>query len=140
MAILGHGSKLTIVGPTGGTAAKKDLACLSIDTGSNKVDTPDSTDMLTAGTTRTYGAGLEAPGDVTVKYNSNPTDLSQAALHTAKGLMYDFIIEYPGGAWFESFSGIVTGVDESVPDDKYITRTAKIQVSGPRTESATAPS
>jgi Lambda phage tail tube protein, TTP len=134
MAIIGHGSKLTIVGPHGGTAVNKDLACLSIDTGSNKVDTPDTTDMLTTGTTRVFTPGLENPGDVTVKYNSNPTDLSQVALLAAKGLLYDFTITYPGAVWVETFTGIVTSVDETIPDDKPITRTAKIQKSGPTTE------
>jgi hypothetical protein len=134
MAIIGHGSKLTIVGPHGGTAVNKDLACLSIDTGSNKVDTPDTTDMLTTGTTRVFTPGLENPGDVTVKYNSNPTDLSQVALLAAKGLLYDFKITYPGAVWVETFTGIVTSVDETMPDDKPITRTAKIQKSGPTTE------
>lgn len=134
MAIIGHGAKLTIVGPTGGTAITKDLACLSIDVGSNKIDAPDTTDMLSTGTARTYISGLENPGDVTVKYNSNPTDLAQAALLAAKGLLYDFKITYPGAAWVESFSGIVVSVDESIPDDKPITRTAKIQKSGTTTE------
>lgn len=139
MAIIGHGSKLTIVGPVTGTAINADLACLSIDTGSNKVDTPDATDMLTTGTARVYNPGLETPGDVTVKFNANPTDAAQAALLAAKGLLYKFEVVYPGGAWYESFQGIVTGEDESVPDDKYITRTVKIQKSGPTTENATPP-
>jgi Lambda phage tail tube protein, TTP len=138
MAIIGHGSKLTIVGPHGGTAVNKDLACLSIDTGSNKVDAVDTTDMLTAGSTRTFTGGLENPGDTTVKYNSNPTDLAQAALLAAKGAgLYDFKITYPGAAWVETFSGIVVSVDESFPDDKNINRTAKIQISGPKTEALT---
>jgi hypothetical protein len=137
--MIGHGSKLTIVGPVGGTAVTKDLACLSIDFGSNKVDTPDVTDMLTPGTTRVFTPGLENPGDITVKYNSNPTDASQAALRAAKGLLYDFIVEYPGAVWYESGQGILASVDESLPDDKTATRTAKIQKSGPWTESAVAP-
>ena len=137
MAIIGHGSKLTIVGPVTGTAVNKDLDCLSIDTGSNKVDTPDTTSMLTAGTQRVFTPGLENPGDVTVKYNSNPTDTAQAALLAAKGILYLFKVTYPGAVWVESFTGIVTSVDETVPDDKPITRTAKIQKSGPTVESPT---
>lgn len=134
MAIIGHGSKLTIIGPTGTTTINKDLACLSIDTGSNKIDTPDTTDMLTPGTTRVFTPALENPGDVSLKYNVNPTDASQLALKAAKGIMYDFKITYPGGSFEEKFSGIVTSVDETIPDDKPITRSAKIQKSGPTTE------
>ena len=138
MAILGHGSKLIIVGPFGGTAVTLTLACLSIDPGSNKIDTPDSTDMLTPGAVRTFGSGLETPGDITVKYNSNPTDTAQAALVAAKGVPYIFQIEYPGGTWYEDFVGIVNSIDESIPDDKFITKTAKIQKTGPTSASATA--
>jgi Lambda phage tail tube protein, TTP/IPT/TIG domain len=139
MAIIGHGSKLTIVGPVSGTAVNLDLACLSIDNGSNKIDAADSTDMLTTGTQRVYTAGLEAPGDVTVKYNSNPVDFAQAALLAAKGILYNFKIVYPGNVWSESFQGIVTSVDESAPDDKFITRTAKIQKSGATVEAQPGP-
>lgn len=139
MAIIGHGSKLVIVGPVGGDALVLSVACLSIDPGSNKIDAPDTTDMLTAGQTRVFTPGLENPGDVTIKYNSNPVDTGQAGLIAAKGIPYLFYIEYPGAVWYEYFEGIVVSVDESVPDDKPITRTAKIQKSGPTTQSATAP-
>ena len=136
MAIIGHGSKLTLLGPVGGTATTLALACLSIDTGSNKVDTPDTTDMLTSGTARVFTPGLENPGDVTVKYNANPTDTAQLGLSAAKGVLSNFKITYPGSTWVETFEGIVTSVDENIPDDKPITRTAKIQISGPKTEAA----
>lgn len=142
MALIGHGSSLVIVGPVGGATGSEvnlSLACLSIDPGSNKIDAPDVTDMLTPGQTRVYQPGMESPGDVTVKYNSNPTNPAQAALFAAKGQLYLFQVVYPGGAWYEFFEGIVTSVDETIPDDKPITRTAKIQKSGPTTESATAP-
>lgn len=134
MALIGHGSKLTIVGPVGGSAINLDLDCLSIDPGSNKVDAADSTSMLTAGTTRVFTPGLENPGDVTVKYNFSPLDTAQAALRAAKGVLYNFVITYPGNAWAETFQGIVTSVDSNLPDDKPITRTAKIQISGAKTE------
>jgi hypothetical protein len=139
MALIGHGSKLTLLGPAGGTqlTTPLSLACLSIDPGSNKIDAPDTTDMLTAGQTRVYTPGLQNPGDVSVKYNSNPTDPAQAALLAAKGVLYNFAVEYPGGVWFETFTGIVTSVDESIPDDKPITRSAKIQKSGPTGEGTT---
>lgn len=138
MAIIGHGSKLVIVGPVTGTAINANLDCLSIDSGSNKIDTPDTTSMLTTGNVRTKIAGLETPGDVTVKYNSNPTDTGQAALNASKGIPYLFQIVYPGGVWYELFTGIVSSVDETMPDDKPITRTAKIEITGPRTEGAAA--
>lgn len=139
MALIGHGSKLTIVGPVGTSTPDLPLDCLSIDSGSNKVDAPDSTSMLTTGTARTYQAALEAPGDITVKYNSNPLDTAQAALKASKGLLYNFVVTYPGAVWFESGNGILVSVDESMPDDKFITKTAKIQKSGVWVESATAP-
>lgn len=139
MAIIGHGSKLTIVGPVSGTAVNLDLDCLSIDPGSNKIDAPDTTSMLTAGTARVFTPGLENPGDVTVKYNFNPLDLAQAALRTAKGVLYNFVITYPGNVWAETFQGIVTSVDGNLPDDKAITRTAKIQISGAKAEAQPGP-
>lgn len=102
------------------------------DFGSNKVDALDNTDMGTSGTTRTYIGGLENPGDLSVKMNVIPADSSQAALFTAKdGTVHNFKVIYPGAVRTRTFSGIITSIDESVPDDKLPTYTCKIQVSGP---------
>lgn len=131
MAVIGHGSTLTIIGPTGTTTINASLACLSIDFGSNKIDTPESTDMLTAGTTKVFIPGLENSGDISLKYNVKPGDAGQAALAAAKGILYDFKVTYPLNVRTKTFTGIVNGVDESIPNDKLATRSAKIQVSGP---------
>ena len=122
-----------MVGPTGGTqlTTPVDLACLSIGTGSNKVDTPDTTDMLTAGVTRTFQAALENSGDVTIKWNYKPLDPGQAAFILTKGQAYNFKITAPlPSTWTRTFSGINQGIDYEYPDDKPITGSAKIQISG----------
>ena len=138
MSLIGHGSKLTVLGATSTAptyTVNKDLDCLSIDFGSNKIDTVDSTSMLTTGTARTYNPGLEDEGDVTVKYNVNPGDSSQAALAASRGVLYDFKVTYPGAVRVVTFSGILASLDESIPDDKNATKTAKIKISGPKSVS-----
>jgi hypothetical protein len=130
MAIIGHGSTLTVIGPTGTSTVNAAVACLSIDFGSNKVDTPETTDMLTPGTTKVFIPGLENSGDVSVKYNVKPGDPGQAALATAKGQIYDFKVTYPGNVRTRVFTGIVNSIDESIPDDKAATKSAKIQING----------
>lgn len=137
MAVIGHGSKLSMIGPTGGSALETPLvlACLSIGTGSNKVDTPDVTDMQTSGTQRVFQAALENSGDVTVKFNYKPTDTGQAGFTATKGLLYNFLITAPSpSTWTRAFSGILQGVDFDFPDDKPITGSGKIQISGPITD------
>ena len=129
MAVIGHGSKLQIVGTT-----NTDLACISIDLGSEKTDTPDTTDMLTSGHTRTFTGGLEDPGDVTAKMNVKPGDAGQAALYTAKDTAaHDFKVIYPGAVKTVAFSGIITSIDESITDDKPATLSVKIKVTGAKT-------
>lgn len=140
MALIGHGSKLVIVGPHGGSAVNVDLDCQSIDTGSNKVDTPESTSMLSPGTARTFEPGLEDPGEITVKFFFDPTSAAQLALATAKGKKYDFKIVYPGGIWQEAGMGIAQGHDTNIPDDKNITRTVKIKKDSIWVETEAAPS
>jgi len=134
-AFIGHGSKLRIKGPTGGTALTTplDVACTSLSTGSNKVDVSDVTDMLTAGTARVFIAGLENSGDISVKFNMKPADPAQVAYIATKGIATDFAIIAPGGAWSIDFSAINTGVDYDFPDDKPIACTSKAQISGPIT-------
>ena len=132
-ALIGHGSILEIIGPTGGTQLTSPLqiACLSIDPGSNKIDTPDTTDMLTPATQRTFTPGLENSGDVSFKFNYKPTDAGQAGLVVAKGVLTNYKIVAPSpSTWSRAFSGILTGLDWSYPDDKPITGSGKIQISG----------
>jgi hypothetical protein len=130
MAIIGHGTVLTIIGPTGSSTINLPLAVLSVDFGSNKIDTPEVTDMSTPGTAKQFIAGLENSGDLSIKYNVKPGDAGQQALVAAKGLIYDFSVVYPGGVRTRAFTGIVTSVDESIPDDKPATKSAKIQING----------
>ena len=131
MAIIGHGSTLTILGPTGTSTINATLACLSIDFGSNKVDAIDTTDMATPGIARTKTGGLENSGDVSIKFNVKPGDAGQQALATAKGAgLYDFKVAYPGGVRARTFTALVISLDESIPDDKAATKTAKLEVSG----------
>ena len=135
--ILGHGSSLEILGPAGGTQLTTPLpvACLSIDPGSNKIDTPDTTDMLSTGTQRTFTPGLENSGDVSFKFNYKPGDAGQAGLFVAKGVLTNYKIVAPSpSTWTRAFSGILQGVDFSFPDDKPITGSGKIQISGAVTD------
>lgn len=129
--VIGHGSSLQF-----GTGTPTIVAgVLSIDFGSNKIETVDVTDMGTSGTVRTYIEGLEDPGDVTVKLNVKPGDTSQAAFHALKGAgATSFTATAPGGAFTRVFSGIITAFDLSIPDEKIPTINVKIKVSGPITE------
>ena len=143
--VIGHGSQLVMgtATPAGGawsgtgesTTPTIVAGLATIDFGSNKVDTIDSTDMGTPGTVRTYVPGLENPGDVSVKLNVKPGDPTQAALHLAKGGgAFDFKAIAPGTAFTRAFSAIVTSWDLSIPDDKLPVVTVKLQVTGPIVE------
>jgi hypothetical protein len=75
--------------------------------------------------------GLETPGTVTVKLNVKPGKSTPASLFAAKdGAVHKFKVVYPGAAQTNSFAGVITGIDESLPDDKLPTLTCSIQVSG----------
>jgi predicted secreted protein len=132
---IGHGSQLELGNGAGGSEIFQPIAgVMSIDLGSNKVDTHDVTDMGTAGTTRVFIGGLENSGDISAKLNVKPGDVSQLALFTAKdGLVHNFKTIYPGAVRTIAFAGIITSLDESVPDDKVPTLTVKIQITGPKT-------
>jgi hypothetical protein len=138
--VIGHGSKLELDTSNPANGSSGDTwttiaGTTSVDLGSNKVDTHDNTDMGTTGTKRTFIPGLENEGDISVKLNAIPGDASQALLYSAKGVLSYFKIIYPGAVRTIAFQGIITSVDESIPDDKLPTLTAKIQVSGPKTYS-----
>jgi predicted secreted protein len=134
--IIGHGSQLELDTTVGATGAAGDTwttiaGVESIDFGSNKIDTIDTTDMGTTGTARTYISGLEDPGDVSVKINVKAADTSQAALRTAKGtgaIQY-FKAVYPGNVASVAFTGIITSIDMAIPNDKLPTWTVKIKIS-----------
>ena len=134
---IGHGSKFE----TGNGATPTEVftavnGVMSIDLGSNKVDALDTTDMGTAGIQRTFIGGLENSGDVSVKINALPGDATQATLFTQKdGTLHNFKAIYPASATTISFTGIITSIDEAIPDDKLPTYTIKIQVSGPKVRS-----
>ena len=129
--IIGHGSKLEL-----DAAVTTTNGILSIDFGSNKVDTHDNTDMGTTGTARTFVGGLENSGDISAKFNIIPGDASQATLRAAKdGQIHTFKAIYPGAVRTRTFSGIITSYDEAIPDDKLPTFTIKIQITGPITDS-----
>lgn len=132
---IGHGTQLELGNGASGSEIFQPIAgVLSVDLGSNKVDTHDVTDMGTTGTTRQFIGGLENSGDISVKLNVKPGDTSQAALNTAKdGLQHNFKVVYPGAVKTIAFAGIITSIDESVPDDKVPTLTVKIQITGPKT-------
>jgi predicted secreted protein len=135
--VIGHGSQLELGVVNAGTTTYTAIeGVTSIDFGSNKIDTVDNTDMGTTGTTRTFISGLENPGDLSAKINVVPGDTTQAALIAAKGLgVQVFKAIYPGAVRTVSFSGIITSIDESIPDDKLPTYSVKIQVTGPKTYS-----
>lgn len=135
---IGHGSKIQIGDGGSPTEVFAEIAGVSsIDFGSNKIDTVDNTDMGTAGNLRTFVSGLEDPGDVTVKINVKPGDTTQASLWAAKGTTKNFKVAYPGGIRQIAFAGLVTSIDEAIPDDKLPTWTAKIKVSGAKTVTTT---
>lgn len=134
--VIGHGSSLefdTTVPPTGITGDTWAILAgvNSIDFGSNKIDTIDNTDMLTSGVQRTFISGLENSGDVSLKINVKPGDTTQSQFRALKnaGIQY-FKAIYPGGTQTVAFTGLVTSIDLSIPDDKLPTWTAKIQISG----------
>lgn len=106
----------------------------SISFGSDKIDAIDNTDMGTTGTVKTYTPGMENPGDVSVKLNVIPADTSQLALFTAKGVATAMKVIYPLSVTASrAFMGIITSIDEDIPDDKLPTYTVKIQITGPVT-------
>lgn len=132
---IGHGSQLQLGSGGGGETFTSINGVMSIDFGSNKVETPENTDMGTTGTKRTFIGGLEDPGDVSVKLNVIPGDSTQASLHAAKdSAQHDFKVIAPGAVFTRAFSGIISSFDLSIPDDKIPTITVKIKVSGPITE------
>src|SRR6185437_7766462 len=123
--MIGHGTQFEIETGTPGTYTAID-GVLSVDFGSNKVDALDNTDMGVVGSKRTYEGGLENSGDVTIKINVKPGNASQTFLFTSKdGAAHNMKVIYPGNVRTKSFSGIILSIDESIPDDKLPTYTAK---------------
>jgi len=127
--LIGHGAQLELQVGSSWTSI---LGLLSGDFGSDKVDALDTTDMGTAGITRVFTGGLENPGDFSAKLNYLPGDTTQAALYTAKdGTVHNFKFLDEGGTHYSTFSGIITSIDKTYPDDKLVTMSLKIQISGP---------
>jgi hypothetical protein len=122
--LIGHGAHFTVDGTTV-------RGCLSGDFGSEKTDTPETTNFGSAGTTRSYIGGLKNPGDFTAKFNVLPTDTSQLALDAANDTgVHTFTFVQPGSIVTSTFSGIISGRTESTTDDKLVTATYKIQITG----------
>ena len=129
---IGHGSTFVLndVPATPVTVA----GVTSVEFGSSSGQALDSTDFGTSGNRRTYQGGLVDEGDVTVKGNYIPGDATQTSLlGYFDGGTHDFKVVYPGAVATETFSGIVTAFDKSIPDDKFPEFTCKIKVSGTRT-------
>lgn len=132
MELIGHGLQFEL--NTTGSTYVAIAGTTSVDFGSNKVDTLETTNTGTSGTTRTYTGGLENPGDVSVKLNLLPADATQADLYAAKdGTVRNFKAALAGAVATYAFSGIITSIDRSLPDEKLCTLTCKIQISGPIT-------
>jgi hypothetical protein len=129
---IGHGS--TFILNDTSEAPVTIVGVTSVEFGSSKADALDSTDFGTTGNRRTKIGGLVDEGDVTVKFNWVPGDTTQTAFRAYfDGGLHDFKVEYPGGSVTETFSGIVTAFDRTVPDDKFPEGTVKIAVSGEKT-------
>ncbi len=132
MSIIGHGSKFELGSGSGSPETFTEIdGVLSIELGSSKVDTVDSSTMKDTSRARSYIAGREDAGEYTVKGNFLPGNTSQVALRTAKdSAAHNFKAIYPGAVATESFSGIVTSFDITNPDDKNVEFTCKVKVSG----------
>ena len=125
---IGHGSKFEIAVASTLTPV---AGVTSISFGSDKIDAIDNTDLGTAGTTKTFTPGMENPGDVSLKLNVIPADASQLALFAAKGIVTGMKVIYPLSVTASRvFDGIITSIDEDIPDDKLPTYTVKIQITG----------
>ena len=135
--LIGHGSTLQL--GSGGAGAETFTSIngiMSIDFGSNKIDSVDVTTMSSPSAVRVFIPGLENPGDISCKFNVLPGDATQALMFASKdGNTHDFKVIYPGAVRTIAFSGFVTSIDESVPDDKSPTFSVKIQITGPKTYS-----
>jgi predicted secreted protein len=106
----------------------------SIEFSGSKADAVETTNFGTSGTDREYMGGLTDQGDCTVKGNWVPGDTTQTSLHSYfDGDVHDFQVVYPDSVATESFSGIVTAFDKTIPLDKEAEFTCKIKVSGART-------
>src|ERR1700747_1789362 len=115
--MIGHGEQFEY-NSTGVTFVPVD-GIQSVEFSGGKVDTLDNTDVSTVGNVRTYIGGLEDSGEVTIKMNLIPANASQIALRAQKdGAAHNFKYVYPGAVATESFSGIITGFDRSMPNDK----------------------
>lgn len=129
MELIGHGTALEF--NTTGSTYVTIAGCQSIDTGSNKVDTHDVTNMSTAGTARAFIGGLKDSGDISAKFNLLPTDATQADLYAAQdGAVHNWKIVLPGAVQTLAFAAIVTSIDRGIPDDKTVTFSAKLKITG----------
>jgi Lambda phage tail tube protein, TTP len=139
MAVIGHGSTLSLDTTVNGTGASGDtwtpiggLTDLNLD--GIKIATVDTTDMSTPGIDRTFISALRDNGDLSAKMNLKPGDASQTAFLAQAGVNAFYRILTAGGLVQIAFQGTLTDTGLSMPDDKLLTRSIKIKVSGPAVE------
>lgn len=132
--IIGHGAQFEL--NTTGSTYVAVAGCTSGSFGSNKVDSLETTDVGTSGTAKTFTPGLEDSGDFSAKFNYLPGDTTQQNLRTFKGdgLLHNFKYIAPGATQSRLFSGFITSIDMEWPDDKLVTFTCKIKLSGVPTD------
>jgi hypothetical protein len=97
----------------------------------SKVDTADTTDTSVgqAGY-KTFIAGLQDAGDVTIKGVWYPGDLSQEFVKTTLGATATFVHTLPNSLGTLSFSGLCISYDHSAPMEKAGEYTLKVKISG----------
>lgn len=126
---VGYGMQLSFLS-LGSEVTLKGLQ--SVQFGSNKVDSVETTDTNAVNGVKSYIPGLEDPGDCTVVCNSLPEDTTQqalAALKTAKTVAtFGFVYPAAAGGGSKTFQGFVTSADENLPLEKEAKITYKIKI------------
>jgi Lambda phage tail tube protein, TTP len=97
----------------------------------SKVDTADTTDTSVgqAGY-KTFIAGLQDAGDVSIKGIWYPGDISQEAFKATLGNNATFVHTLPNNLGTLSFAGLAISFDHTSPMEKAGEYTAKIKISG----------
>jgi hypothetical protein len=97
----------------------------------SKVDTADTTDSSVgqAGY-KTFIAGLQDAGDISIKGIWYPGDISQEAFKAILGTNATFVHTLPNNLGTLSFAGLVVSFDHAAPMEKAGDYTTKIKISG----------
>lgn len=127
---IGHGASLSY--SADGTTYTPIPGVTSVDFGSSKADTVETTAMDTAGVVKTFVGGLFDPGDVTAKINVIPGDATQATIRglLGDGIAHQFQYKDSGAIETRTFTAVVVSMDLSVPDDKIATYSVKMKIAG----------